>query len=137
MSGGSGCQQIKLFVFRPGVGTLSLHSASATLSVTLCLSLYLSLPSLSVPLFFFICIFFILFRPPATSTASAELFFSFLPSICSPSLPLLLYSVCMLTMRPAFADEACLSIVYVFMMMLVFANEASVYLYFLIVHGAA
>lgn len=142
MSGGSGCQQIKLFVFRPGFGTLSLHSASASLPVTLCLSLYLPL-SVPFSLFFSPCLFFFfLCYRPTTCTASAELLFSLFPSLSSPSLPLLLYSVCMRTMRLVFADEACLSMcACVFMMMLVFANEASgilcVCLYLLVVRGAA
>lgn len=53
--------------------------------------------------------------------------FSSLPHPAPPSLPLLLYSVCTHTMRMLFADEACLSMlcVCVFLMMLVFANEAS------------
>lgn len=95
MSGGSGCQQIKLFVFRPGFGTLSLRSASVSPPVTLRLSLYLSLPPLPVPFssFFSPCLFssFAAFQPPAPPLLNC---YSLLSCTFSPSLPLLLFSLC-------------------------------------------
>lgn len=89
MSGGSGCQQIKLFVFRPGFGTLSLHSASASLPVTLCLSLYLPL-SVPFSLFFSPCLFFFFFatvQPPALPLLNcyspSSLLYPAPPCLCS------------------------------------------------------
>lgn len=56
MSGGSGCQQIKVFVFKPGCRTLS---SSVSLPVTLCFSFYLSPSTLGPffsPLVLFLCV---------------------------------------------------------------------------------
>ena len=52
MSGGRGCQQIKVFVFRPDCGTLSPLSPS----LSPCVSYFISLPPLSVFLFPFFAI---------------------------------------------------------------------------------
>lgn len=79
MSGGSGCQQIKLFVLRPGFGTLSLLSSFLPLSP--CVSFFSSLFLFS-QYFFFPSIYY----RPITCTASAGLYFSFLSSSPSPTL---------------------------------------------------
>lgn len=129
MSGGSGCQQIKLFVFRPGFSTLSLHPASVSLPVTLCLSLYLSSSSLGPLFFIFLSLSFSFCatgQPPALPLLNCYS----ASSLLLPAPPFLRCFLCACTrcsmMRLVFADEARLFMPCVCVMTLVFADEASV-----------
>lgn len=132
MSGGSGCRQIKVFVFRPGF-----HCAVTALGfrfpfLSPCVFPFISLFPRSVPFFLrFLCLFPFLCSHPTTCTASVELLFSASPALPCPSSLLLLHSgwTC------SGSHEACLSTVptawmrgcvCVFMMMLLSANEARV-----------
>lgn len=108
MTGGSGCQQIKVFVFRPGF-----HRAVTALGfrfpfLSPCVFPFISLFPRSVPFFFsFLCLFHFLCYHPTTCTASVALLFSASPSLPCPSSLLLLRSVC----TCSGSDEACLSTV--------------------------
>lgn len=114
MSGGSGSQQIKLFVFRPGFSTLSLHSASVSLPVTLCLSLYLSLPPLSVLFSSIFSVYRLFFcgniQPPAPPLLNCfsppSVFFSAPPFLCTFLCECACARCSMMSL--VFADEACL-----------------------------